>query len=126
MNNIENTIDNDFVTYKQALALKKLGFINPCFGAFIGEEFKFFNFSNDIKGYANDKNLIIGAPTYFQAFKWFRRKYELRYKFEPSREDTVDVFIWLIVGWNFFKNIKEEEAESACLDKLIEIVKNEK
>jgi len=55
--------------------------------------------------------------------RWFRENYNLRYKFEPSREKTVDIFIWNIVGWEYFKNTKEEEAELACLIKLIEIVK---
>lgn len=70
-------MNEEFVTYNQALELKKLGFDEPCFGAFIKEEFKFFNFSNDIKGYANENNIIIGRQTFSQAFTWFRKEYNI-------------------------------------------------
>jgi hypothetical protein len=114
----------EFIPYTEALALKELGFNEPCLGAFIGKELKIFSFSNDLKGYTNDANLIIGAATYQQAFKFFREKYkvspiitcysELRnaWKYHIPNEGGEQ-------GFNTY-----EEAELACLIKLIEIVKN--
>lgn len=128
-------MNEEFVTYNQALALKELGFNEECFGAFIGKEFKFFNFSNDIKGYANENNLIIGRPTYSQAFRWFRKKYGLVTSNPPTEMDNLILFKGIIykckairlgntvdVLYNSTYNTYEE-AESECLDKLIEIVK---
>ena len=111
----------EFIKYEQALSLKELGFDEPCFGPYIGNELRIFQFSNDIKGYANDANLIIGAPTFSQAFRWFREKYGLdsavlenRYVIE-TKED--------LPNWYYgFKTY--EESELACLIKLIGIVKN--
>jgi len=134
-------IENNFVSYTQALALKQLGFKEPCLARYNDNEFDInliisescFNVTNSKTTYGNFKNYNIGvfedegtisAPLYSQAFEWIRDEFELRYKFEPSINDTVDIFTWLIVGWRFFKNVNEKEAESACLDKLIEICKN--
>lgn len=125
-------MDKEFVTYEQALELKKIGFINPCFGAFIGEEFKFFNFSNDIKGYVNENNLIIGRPTYSQAFSWIRKKYDIIVWIKRRKEFEKKYSFYINESDNTNENYFElhfesyEKAESMCLDKLIEIVKEKK
>ena len=125
-------MNKEFVPYEQALALKELGFDEQCFGAFIGEKLKIFSFSNDLKGYVNDANLIIGAPTYQQAFRWFREKYNLLS--EIGLRDREDLSTWkfeiTIIGkyemkHNSISYNTHEEAELACLIKLIKIVKNE-
>jgi hypothetical protein len=120
-------MNKEFIPYEQALALKKLGFDEPCFGAFIGKEFKFFDFSNDLNGYVNDKNLIIGAPLYQQAFRWFREKYDLFGVVEGKGYDYKRYYVYSINGkWHPSRPGLDtyEEAELACLIKLIEIVKN--
>jgi hypothetical protein len=120
-------MNKEFIPYEQALALKKLGFDEPCFGAFIGKEFKFFDFSNDLNGYVNDKNLIIGAPLYQQAFRWFREKYDLFGVVEGKGYDYKRYYVYSINGkWHPSQPVLDtyEEAELACLIKLIEIVKN--
>jgi hypothetical protein len=134
----------EFVPYEQALALKELGFDEPCFGAFIGKEFKFFDFSNDLNGYVNNKNLIIGAPTFSQAFKFFREKYNLRGSIMDFIDDETGIewdYEIALIGTDLDENghykplidystddesrkfKTYEKAETACLDKLIEIVK---
>ena len=116
-------MNKEFTPYEQALTLKELGFDEPCFGAFIGKEFKFFDFSNDLNGYVNDKNLIIGAPLYQQAFRWFREKYG----YLPNIHDFNGNFKATLSGncnWLGSWTKTYEEAELACLIKLIEIVKN--
>jgi hypothetical protein len=59
----------------------------------------------------------ISAPTFSQAFRWFREKYNLKDKYGVFPHHTI-MFNYIIGGG------KEEEAELACLIKLIEIVKN--
>jgi hypothetical protein len=117
-------MNKEFIPYQEALELKELGFDEPCFGAFIGKEFKFFDFSNDLNGYVNDKNLIIGAPTYSQAFRWFREKY---------RKVDYPEFDYDEQKWHCHSDYKGyvlfntyEEAELECLKKLIQIVKENK
>ena len=127
-------MNKEFIPYNQALALKELGFDEPCFGyyqksAVIGDGFPL----EDMEGkpcnaldykWQNSKIHFtnITAPLYQQAFRWFREKYWLdnavlkdRYVIE-TREDLPS---WWYYGLNTY-----EEAELACLIKLIEIVKN--
>jgi hypothetical protein len=126
-------MEKEFIPYEQALALKKLGFDEPCFGAFIGKEFKFFDFSNDLNGYVNDKNLIIGAPLYQQAFRWFRERHKLYHTINMFGDRDKPQYSYLVSGrtmnnpahmWWYEDKDSHEEAELACLIKLIEIVKN--
>ena len=115
----------EFVPYEQALALKELGFDEPCLGYYENGVFIFWYDS------IQDNELILNcsAPLYQQAFKWFREKHYIcgwvqesyflskkLYQYTISRVETLN-----IIG-----DITEiyEEAEFACLIKLIEIVKN--
>jgi hypothetical protein len=107
-------IENEFVPYEQALALKELGFNEPCFGYYLDNEFQFFA---DVR--SCNTNSEFGfyptAPTYSQAFRFFREKY--------------DLFISIMHYENGYSinDLRRfdsyEEAELACLIKLIEIVK---
>jgi hypothetical protein len=115
-------MEKEFVPYELALELKQLGFDEPCLGAFMGKDFRQFDFSNDLKGYVNDNNLIIGRPTYSQAFRWFREKYQLsgiptHQSYDVWNLETGECFI------EEYPIESYEEAELACLKKLIEIVK---
>ena len=124
-------MNKEFIHYEQALDLKELGFDEPCFGAFIGKELKIFSFSNDLKGYTNDANLIIGAPLFSQAFRWFRDKHELEYSLRGRKSmgyDFVIEGIKIPTGgrdskYSNFVYPTYEQAELACLRKLIEITK---
>jgi hypothetical protein len=68
------------------------------------------------------------APTFSQAFRWFRENHNLKscIMFRTSMADNEEYYDWLIKGqevvYRHFKTY--EEAELACLIKLIEIVKN--
>ena len=125
-------MEKEFVPYKQALELKQLGFDEPCFGAFIGKELKIFSFSNDLKGYANDASLIIGAPTFSQAFRWFREKYgyDVSIKKCTPSEYKFEIEQLFVEGNNYyfidFSFPSHEVAELECLKKLIETVKRKK
>ncbi|NBP67462.1 MAG: hypothetical protein EBU52_01835 [Cytophagia bacterium] len=126
----------EFVPYEQALALKELGFDEPCFGL--------WNLNNgkhevDIIGvckYSKEfKYREVLAPTFSQAFKWFREKYDILatvysnasgYLYEWS--DNVG---GTHRGWSNDEGPNNggvwdtyEEAELACLKKLIEIAQS--
>jgi predicted GNAT superfamily acetyltransferase len=67
-------------------------------------------------------------PTYSQSFRWFREKYDIHSYIEVFSDNTFD---YVTVSDDFEgKDYGDgpfntyEEAEQACLDKLIEICKN--
>jgi hypothetical protein len=126
---------NEFVTYEQALALKELGFDEPVI-AMYKEEFKKDLYPTKYWGKDNRNSMwiegIISAPTYQQAFRWFRDVHEL--EGVPQKADSFSWYKYCI--WKYTSNGKHrvndafgfeyktyEEAEQACLDKLIEICK---
>ena len=130
-------LENEFVPYKQALALKELGFDEPCFGYYLDNEFQFFA---DVR--SCNTNSEFGfyptAPTFSQAFRWFRKEHKIHgevmiikghiftwecYEISDSKMVGVNrITAHESISSNEFK--KPEEAELACLKKLIEIVKN--
>jgi hypothetical protein len=113
-------MDKEFITYEQAVALKELGFDEPClwFYANNGND-GFVNFLSNENGVVN-KNNIVTAPLYQQAFRWFREKHGLNYVIEYHCEG------YNLLVSKYYRNryLTYEEAEDACLDKLIEIAKN--
>lgn len=123
-------MEEEFLNYDQALAFKELGFNKPCFAFFNPENNKFRLSGNSM--YVGDKqNELVNAPTFQQAFKWFRDEYKLW--FRPDYYDEIrDYFTGSIhkLGrfsalYNLEKYATAEQCESACIDKLIEMVKNE-
>ncbi len=115
----------EFIPYESALELKELGFDEPCFGFFDRKD-------NDVLKFDicyENKNL--SAPTFSQTFRWFREKYKLyawtKYEFEDDKITPTYYIIspdYTDIPGGAFNTY--EEAELACLNKLIEIVKNEK
>ena len=127
--------DKEFILYEEALALKELGFNEPCLAKWIWDEcpelmikgFKYMWTEGEIK---EGKIKHWKAPTYSQAFRWFREKYGLYHSIglDNSLENNINCDYQII---NHSQSISEletsfksyEEAEIACLKKLIEIVK---
>ena len=119
-------MENEFVLYEIALALKELGFDEPCFGSYVfGDEL-------NIK-YCEDQFITDScclAPTFSQAFRWFREKYKLEYHI---KSEMIGYYTY-IVDRNINKTLSlknnifqtYEEAELECLKKLIKIIKNNK
>ena len=136
-------MEKEFIPYEQALELKKLGFDEPCFGEWqnlkTGK-----NLVVDDEDRVYDISILgadIKAPLYQQAFRWFREKYSWQHSIDPTSDQHS-----FKLGYNYWiwnnKTGEEhhtmpknrptgdweyetyEEAEDACIDKLIEIVKN--
>lgn len=125
-------IEKEFIPYEQALALKELGFDEPCFGYFEpNKKFEYLNWETfkDFPYLAKNSEWqdLYGAPTFSQAFRFFREKYKIRFIIQSSMSDLGEYFKVIFpngeqrnVSYNTY-----EEAELACLIKLIEIVKNQ-
>ena len=126
-------MDKEFVPYEEAIALKELGFDESCFGLYSDEELD-YRVPNDVplpKNSEYDDSRFVVAPLYQEAFKWFR---ELGFDSSIYRARTkAKIYCWTISnlssgleyppGMIGEKSDTYEEAELACLKKLIEIVK---
>jgi hypothetical protein len=123
-------MEKEFIPYEQALALKELGFDEPCLAMF--DEYKIFEY-NSILHNANILIDCVSAPLYPQAFRWFREKYGLWVRFSYDENELEEMY-WYVdkefeegIGPLFFDDLEEfstyEEAELECLKKLIEISK---
>jgi hypothetical protein len=130
-------MEKEFIPYEIALALKELGFDEPCFARYYSSEphnIQYFqpNYAKNFneKQFLNNKEIILyhSAPTFSQAFRWFREKYNLKGFVSPVEylDGTDDTYHWCIYNECNSGNdqLTHEEAELKCLKKLIEIVKN--
>lgn len=143
-------LQQEFITKNQALKLKTLGFNKPCLFLYnlSDDEPKPFLANppepmdwNSLYVKNTNKHLI-SAPTFSQAFRWFRDKHNLyikpdwcwsgdtqflRFQIWKKRE-IKGVFsegIYIFKDNNKFKGEDKEfyyKAEILCIDKLIEII----
>jgi hypothetical protein len=118
-------MNKEFIPYEQALELNELGFNEECLAVVNVNSYEL----KIINGSYNEE-LYLPIPLYQQAFRWFREKYKcessvisLHLPFESYREYQFVIThpTSEVVEANFNTY---EEAELACLKKLIEIVKN--
>lgn len=143
-------MEKEFTPYPDALELKALGFDEPCLGLYredgsflYADVFSFrepYSPSEFKEGvdegvyYINSEILeeLVTAPTFSQAFRWFREKYVLFHSIiyldDNSGEGEFSFEILNKKGnqqqnGEYFEYNTYEEAELACLRKLIEIVK---
>ena len=150
LNNLKrNSMQKEFVEYELALKLKELGFDEPCFSTYNSDKKVSRNPSHNMEDlpiegqpyyWQNSKIHVscITAPTFSQAFRWFREKYNLKgfIGFRPNvKQFDCHVYDMSLSGTEYVKQrtLEEfnkdpkvgtyEEAELECLKKLIEIVK---
>ena len=120
-------MNKEFVPYEPSLRLKALGFDEPCFATWSGETL-------DMSLQIPSDDYFTNAPTFSQAFRFFREKYNLfhstNYQDDNSGPGCFDYEILNKRGktqveddGSEFKTY--EEAELACLIRLIEIVEKE-
>ena len=116
-------MEKEFVPYELAVKLKELGFDEPCFG--YPKQGTVYPINTDLLPEWSD------APLFSQSFRWFREKYQLycgilteysyggqlcAYHITGKHQGDIS-----IGGFNTY-----EEAELACLIKLIEIVETKR
>ena len=119
-------MNKEFVSYEQALALKELGFNEPCLALYVPLKDSIYELEIGQSNPNKKKNKLVSAPTFSQAFRWFREKYGLGHMISGIGCETFLVYLINKNGIITIANAKTyEEAEQACLDKLIEIIKNE-
>jgi hypothetical protein len=113
--------DKDFAPYQEALELNQLGFNEPCLGVYFNPTKELF-IGKKVNQFTKDIRTL--APTYSQAFRWFREKHGLCIVIKPIDDKKLDL------GYNLLKNglimnahLTYEGAELACLRNLIKIVK---
>lgn len=119
-------MEKEFIPYVLSKQIKQLGFNEECFGYYVDVEVAnpflvIRRISNTQGGY------FTLAPTFSQAFRFFREKYEYdgyfysntsyRFRIVIKKTFTMENLVDIIVD-------TYEEAELTCLKKLIEIVKN--
>jgi hypothetical protein len=141
-------MEKEFVPYEQALALKELGFDEPCFGLYENGKLGYsFSTSQGIItpiSYRTNSKFVehiltkedCTAPTFSQAFRFFRENHDLqcwpevtgsnRYSCRyDGNDETGKRWVGYLKDYNGQSVLysKYEEAELECLKKLIEIVK---
>ena len=123
-----------FVNYNQALSLKELGFDKPCL-AFYWNTGKFYTCAEYSHRIESHKQNQLGdynydstsAPLKSQVFEWFREEHNIKGFVEPVEylDGTPDTYVWFVYNdcHSGTDQLTFDEAESACIDKLIEYVK---
>ena len=134
-------LKKEFVPYEEALALKELGFNEPCFAYYTvipEDNINWFtipeqSLSDGKRTFGRNENYntkffqkegTISAPTFSQTFRWFRENYKLSGLIEIGTQEYS--FIIFDEAKDSRKisssmNGTPEEAELACLRNLIEI-----
>ena len=143
-------MNKQFISYEQAVALKELGFDESClafYNLFLGKPTiptiyfqegcktdDCYWIKNSGTNTDSSPDEYVAAPLHQQAFEWFREKFKLpsEVRFVANLE-VYDYRITKIgVAYNnsFYDGVRPgrgyttyKEAQSACLDKLIEISK---
>lgn len=132
-------MDKEFVQYNEAIALKELGFDDPCFSDYTNgvlqpslnpKDYSYFNEMSEIN--PNMKNFeFVLAPLYQQAFRWFRDNYQLEHKilrdsygcrYQITKVTSTSLEDIDCKGQ--YSNTSYEEAELACLKRLINTIKH--
>jgi hypothetical protein len=134
-------MNKEFILYEQALALKELGFDEPCFGFYNHQGILILMNQEDELNIQVYKNSYVklgkqySAPLYQQAFRWFRKNFGLFSSevydrgLNNGKLPIIHSYSFRILNLNNFKDFygdtfkTYEEAELECLKKLIEIVK---
>lgn len=123
LNSETNNMNKEFIPYEQALELKELGFDEECIAVYN----RFKEIENSLFGNTEHD---IDAPLYQQAFRWFREKHNTTHEILRKEDKNHREFIaWVYVEndkievVSYWNALTYEEAELACLKKLIEVVK---
>lgn len=137
-------MNDEFIPYEEALAMKELGFDGPVLmywfpnpNWLVGEKFdlvsgKDFIGRNVTSLEHNVKNgyyiNTIPAPLWQQDFRWFRDKYDMDCEVQARRYTSRKHYVYYIfdginAGYASCIHLAHDEAQLECLQKLIKIVK---
>jgi len=123
----------EFVPYEEALALKELGFDEPCLGYYSAlNEGRLCRYEQlEFEYCKNTLQPLVTAPLYQQAFRWFREKHDLQHSciMFPNGKYGIGIATSKAThNLHVYDPIYNtyEEAELKCLKQLIKIVKEKK
>jgi hypothetical protein len=126
-------MEKHFCNYNQSLALKELGYDEPCMGKYDtkqGDEWLLNIYSGHLNAQFSDKNKACIAPLVGQIFKWFRDNHSIHgiVSYYGKSQWNIEILDYkgnelIQIEDNTFWSY--EEAESACIDTLIELVKGQ-
>lgn len=122
-------MEKELVTFEQALALQELGFDEECIFVNLIENGNFAGIytPTDYNDFPEQREIEINVPLKQQVFRWFREEHNLKscIMFRHNMEDDKEYYDWLIKGQEvIYRHFTTyEEAENACIDKLIELTK---
>ena len=124
---------HEFIPYEEALELKELGYRDYESLALYCKGVLYQLYPNMHEDIPDNVYREVDAPLYQQAFRWFRKKYRLEQMitFNHVTQEYAVMIMYRsstkydgIVSSDWISPIRNyEEAELACLKKLIEIVK---
>ena len=138
-------MEKEFITYEQALVLKELGFEEPCFAYYSINDIEnklFYDIDpddgeltalNQNQFYHNNLSEVgrISSPLKQQVFRFFRGKHNFDGWATPCYTSDGKFYSFIIengkeseIDGSYDDFETYEEAELACIDKLIEIIKN--
>lgn len=120
----------DFLPYEESLSLNELGYNEEQYATF-GERNEQIILCTKGSMCGANYNLKCKAPLYQQAFKWFRKNHKLSGEISSHQFYFQYQIVFDTKGCNTCKSLTVnfntyEEAEIACLQKLIQIVKERK
>ena len=123
-----NSLKNEFAAYEHALAVKELGFNWKCFGFYDSPTLQLMHCINSEPWMGN---AVVAAPLKSQLFRFFREKYNQNSFIELVYQDGIkyDYVLYADKDEEVCGNFGDgpfntyEEAENACINKLIEIAK---
>ena len=130
-------LEQHVVSFQQAIDLCTLGYDEPTLCAYDIDDQQLYLCQLDEEGlYMPQKDIY--APTHSQVYRWFREKHEFFQEISPMKIVASDKigyrYTWCIydidqivvesdaelIGYYSY-----EEAENACIDKLIELAKQQ-
>ena len=112
-------MEKEFIPYKESEELKELGFNEKCAAHYLDED----DLEHKWEIYRNlsiDTNKCIQAPTYRQAFRFFRDKYNFRYSIGDT---NIAVVHYLGTTQLLQDNDSYEAAELAAIKWFIDAAK---
>jgi len=113
-------MEREFLPYQESKDLKELGFNEKCAAHYLGEEDDDIEHKWEIyRNLSIDTNKCVQAPTYRQAFRFFREKYNFRY----SIGDTNIAVVHYGTTQLLQNNASYEDAELATIKFFIEKAK---
>jgi hypothetical protein len=134
-----NELEKEFLPYDLSLKMKALGFDEPCvYYVDKNNNSYIYNFQTHPDEFIEWCGVnVIPTPTFSQCFRWFREKYNIDAWVQPFTsiksngkmylpDESYSFFIFKDGIWvdDKIDFVEPENAELACLIKLIEIVES--